>query len=116
MKNKENPLISTEIRGFLVAGTGLEKCALLFVSFSRLHNPLRHNGFRAVAFVSCRRWSLPFAKFQARLFPNFTGSASAKASQARAWAVSKVWAYMFSVVVVWLWPRAADTLRTSSPV
>ena len=107
MKNKENPLISTEIRGFLVAGTGLEKCALLFVSFSRLHNPLRHNGFRAVAFVS---------KFQARLFPNFTGSASAKASQARAWAVSKVWAYMFSVVVVWLWPRAADTLRTSSPV
>ena len=37
-------------------------------------------------------------KFHARFRPNFTGRASDRASQARAWAVSKVWAYMFSVV------------------
>lgn len=55
-------------------------------------------------------------RYYARRRPNFTGRASARASQARAWAVSKVWAYIFSVVLVWLWPRAAETLRTSSPL
>lgn len=55
--------------------------------------------------------------FQARFFcPNFTGSASARASLARAWAVSKVWAYIFSVVEVCEWPRAAETDRTFSPL
>ena len=46
----------------------------------------------------------------------WSGRASATASAALAWTAAKVWAYMFKVVLVWLWPREADTVRTSAPL
>lgn len=105
--------------------TGLEKERHPNTGFHKTMYVLVLLGFLQYAFHTASLLVITFhqnndqtmTSFQARLFcPNFTGSASARASLARAWAVSKVWAYIFSVVEVWEWPRAAETDRTSSPL
>ena len=85
----------------MVAETGLEKEKAFFASFHKAMYPLQSGRFRRCVFHAAFFLVVAFhqnndqttTKFHACFFrPNFTGRASAKASQALAWAVSKVWA------------------------
>ena len=100
MKYKEKFLISCEIRNFLVETTGLEKEELCFAQFNKTLQVLVLLRFLYVVFfgipslvvVSRQNNDQITTIFHACFLPNFTGSASARASAARACAVSKVWA------------------------